>query len=79
MLRCCNHESSNICACKYAGRKQDNANQLQQLREFCSKQGWDVATEYVDHASGKRSDRERFQAMFEAASRREFDTVLFWS
>jgi len=35
--------------------------------------------EYVDHASGKRSDREQFQQMFSAASRREFDTVLFWS
>jgi DNA invertase Pin-like site-specific DNA recombinase len=59
--------------------RQDTENQLQQLREFCLKQEWDVVAEYIDHASGKRSDRERFQAMFEAASRREFDTVLFWS
>jgi DNA invertase Pin-like site-specific DNA recombinase len=34
---------------------------------------------YVDHASGKRGDREAFQQMFAAASRREFDVVLFWS
>jgi DNA invertase Pin-like site-specific DNA recombinase len=58
---------------------QDVENQLRQLRDFCSKQGWPVVREYVDHASGKRSDREQFQAMFSAASRREFDTVLFWS
>jgi DNA invertase Pin-like site-specific DNA recombinase len=58
---------------------QDVENQLRQLREFCSKQGWAVMREFVDHASGKRGDREQFQAMFEAASRREFDTVLFWS
>ena len=58
---------------------QDVQNQLRQLRDFCSKQGWNVASEYVDHASGKRSDREQFQAMFAAASRREFDCVLFWS
>jgi DNA invertase Pin-like site-specific DNA recombinase len=58
---------------------QDVENQLRQLREFCSKQGWAVMREFVDHASGKRGDRELFQAMFEAASRREFDTVLFWS
>lgn len=58
---------------------QDVENQLRQLREFCSKQGWPIVAEYVDHASGKRSDREQFQAMFAAASRREFDTVLFWS
>lgn len=58
---------------------QDTENQLRQLREFCSKQGWTIVQEYVDRASGKRSDREQFQAMFAAASRREFDCVLFWS
>jgi DNA invertase Pin-like site-specific DNA recombinase len=59
--------------------RQDTQNQLQQLREFCDKQGWTVACEYVDHASGKRSDRPKFQQMFDAASRREFDCLLFWS
>ena len=58
---------------------QDVENQLRQLREFCSKQGWAIVREFVDHASGKRGDREQFQAMFAATSRREFDTVLFWS
>jgi len=54
-------------------------NQLRQLRDFCDRQGWTVVREYVDHTSGKRSDREEFQALFGAASRREFDLVLFWS
>jgi DNA invertase Pin-like site-specific DNA recombinase len=58
---------------------QDVENQLRQLREFCGKQGWEIANVYVDHASGKRNDREAFQEMFAAASRREFDIVLFWS
>jgi len=58
---------------------QDVENQLRQLREFCGKQGWPIVREFIDHASGKRGDREQFQAMFAAASRREFDTVLFWS
>lgn len=58
---------------------QDVENQLRQLREFCAKQGWPIVREFIDHASGKRSDREQFQAMFAAASRREFDMVLFWS
>lgn len=58
---------------------QEVANQLRQLRDYCSKQGWAVVNEYVDRASGKRSDREQFQAMFAGASRREFDCVLFWS
>ena len=59
--------------------RQDTQNQLQQLREFCDKQGWAVACEYVDHASGKRSDRPKFQQMLVAASKREFDVLLFWS
>lgn len=58
---------------------QDVENQLSQLREFCSRQGWTIVHEYADHASGKRSDREQFKLLFAAASRREFDIVLFWS
>lgn len=58
---------------------QDVENQLRQLRDFCAKQGWEIASVYVDHASGKRGDREAFQQMFAAASKRHFDVVLFWS
>ncbi|MGA1999027.1 MAG: recombinase family protein [Terriglobales bacterium] len=57
---------------------QDVENQLRQLREFAGRQGWAIVSEYVDHCSGKRSDREAFQKMFAAASRREFDVLLFW-
>lgn len=59
--------------------RQDTQNQFAQLRDFCAKQGWDVVKEYADKASGKHGDRTAFQSMFEAASRREFDTLLFWS
>jgi DNA invertase Pin-like site-specific DNA recombinase len=38
-----------------------------------------MVQEFMDNASGKRGDRVQFQAMFEAASRHEFDAVLFWS
>jgi DNA invertase Pin-like site-specific DNA recombinase len=58
---------------------QNNQNQLDQLRAFASTQGWTVVREYVDVASGKNGDREQFKALFAAASRREFDLVLFWS
>ncbi len=58
---------------------QDCENQLRQLREFAKKQGWQIVREYVDRKSGKNSEREQFQQMFDAASRREFDVVLFWS
>ena len=59
--------------------RQDTENQLRQLREFAKTQGWEIVHEYVDRASGKRSDREQFQKMFVAASKREFDCLLFWS
>src|ERR1017187_6038873 len=59
--------------------RQDTENQLRQLRAFAQTQGWMVIHEYVDWASGKRSDREQFQKMFTAASKREFDCLLFWS
>jgi DNA invertase Pin-like site-specific DNA recombinase len=35
--------------------------------------------EYVDRASGKTADRPQFRKLFEDASRRQFDLVLFWS
>jgi DNA invertase Pin-like site-specific DNA recombinase len=58
---------------------QDPLNQVAQLREYCQKQGWEIAGEYIDLCSGKNGDRPQFKAMFDAAYRREFDVVLFWS
>jgi DNA invertase Pin-like site-specific DNA recombinase len=58
---------------------QDTENQLSQLRAFAAAQGWTIVHEYVDRASGKHSDREQFQKMFQDASQRRFDLVLFWS
>jgi DNA invertase Pin-like site-specific DNA recombinase len=58
---------------------QDTENQLAQLRQFAASQNWTVVHEYVDRASGKRSDREQFQRLFTDASQRKFDVVLFWS
>src|SRR5215471_7400442 len=58
--------------------KQETENQLMQLREFAHKQGWKTL-EYIDRVTGKHSDRERFQQLFQDASRRKFDAVLFWS
>lgn len=60
-------------------KRQDTENQLGQLREFSASQGWTVAHEYVDRATGKHSDREQFQRLFTDASQRKFDVVLFWS
>src|SRR5712692_7027587 len=58
---------------------QDTENQLAQLREFSQKQGWTIDAEYIDQESGAKSDRSEFQRMFQDASRRKFDVLLFWS
>jgi len=59
--------------------KQDTENQLVQLRDFASKQGWQIIGEYTDYESGSKGDRAEFQRMFNDASRRKFDLVLFWA
>jgi DNA invertase Pin-like site-specific DNA recombinase len=59
--------------------RQENGNQLDQLREFADRQGWEIAVEYVDtvSASGKKA-RPEFDRMMLAASQRQFDLLLFW-
>jgi DNA invertase Pin-like site-specific DNA recombinase len=60
--------------------KQDAENQLPQLREFAAKQGWQIVREYVDQGeSGTKSDRAALLQMFEDASRKKFDLLLFWA
>ncbi len=61
--------------------KQDTENQAVQLREFAAKQGWQVTQEFTDVVSGMKSEKDRpqFKRLFEAASTRQFDLVLFWA
>jgi len=58
---------------------QDTENQLFQLREYCQRQNWTIAAEYIDHFTGTKSGRDEFQAMFRDASRRKFELVLVWA
>src|SRR5438552_7007195 len=61
---------------------QDHENQLMELRQFVGhkrSEGWVPVYEYVDKASGKTADRPAFRQLFEDASRKTFDLVLFWS
>jgi DNA invertase Pin-like site-specific DNA recombinase len=59
--------------------EQDNENQLAQLRQYCDRQGYLITSEYVDVCSGGKAERQQFKQMFEAASQRRFDLLLFWS
>ncbi len=58
---------------------QDCENQLRQLEDFVRRMEWQFAKQYIDQVSGKTENRPAFREMFAAASRREFDVVLFWS
>jgi DNA invertase Pin-like site-specific DNA recombinase len=49
------------------------------MRRFSESQHWTITGEYIDHESGARADRQRFRQLFQDASRREFDVVLFWA
>jgi DNA invertase Pin-like site-specific DNA recombinase len=59
--------------------KQSTESQLHDLREFCQRSAWTIEHEYIDRASAKTADRPQFRKMFEDASKRKFDLVLFWS
>jgi DNA invertase Pin-like site-specific DNA recombinase len=58
---------------------QEVENQLRQLREFSSVQGWTVCREFIDRETGSTDDRTEFQSMFKDASQRKFDVLLFWA
>src|ERR1035438_4760942 len=58
---------------------QDTENQLLQLRQFCQQQGWTVVGEYTDEKTGRNSDREAFQRLFQHAYEKRYDLCLFWA
>jgi DNA invertase Pin-like site-specific DNA recombinase len=62
-------------------RDQESDNQLAQLREYCSRAGHELIGTYVDHVSGSKGAEKRpeFARMFEEASRRQFQLVVFWA
>jgi DNA invertase Pin-like site-specific DNA recombinase len=59
--------------------RQTVENQRQQLAKFCGRMGWQIAAEFHDAKSGKSLDRPGLKKMMGAASRREFDVLVFWS
>src|SRR5262249_13976016 len=59
--------------------EQENENQLAQLRQFAASLDWQIVCEYCDQTSGSTSNRTQFKRMFQDASQRRFDILLFWS
>ena len=58
--------------------KQEEENQLLQLREYARKNEWEVYKEYIDVISGKENSRPEFDKLFLDAHKKLFDVVLFW-
>jgi len=53
--------------------------QLRELREYASRRGWTITTEYVDHGvSGSKESRPQLDQLMADAHRRRFDAVLVW-
>ena len=57
---------------------QDPEVQLDDLREYAARRGFEVVAEFVDFASGARNGRPEYQRMFDAARKRRFDVLLVW-
>jgi DNA invertase Pin-like site-specific DNA recombinase len=58
---------------------QDPLNQLLELREFASRQGWTVVREYTDEATAKNGERAEFKQLWADVAKHRFDLLLFWS
>src|SRR5215470_9093740 len=54
-------------------------NQRLELERYAGCQQWQIVRVFEDSATGSNGDRPGFKAMFDAASRHEFDVVLVWA
>ena len=53
--------------------------QLNELREYLNRHGWENAGEYVDVGwSGAKASRPEFDRLMQDAGKRKFDLVLCW-
>jgi DNA invertase Pin-like site-specific DNA recombinase len=61
------------------GHGQDPQLQTREIREYCERQGWQVAGEYVDAGiSGAKDSRPELNRLLADAHRRRFDAVVVW-
>jgi DNA invertase Pin-like site-specific DNA recombinase len=59
--------------------EQSTVMQVEELRAFCVRRGWDVVEEFTDTGiSGSREFRPALNRLLAGAKRRQFDTVLVY-
>ena len=62
-----------------ADKGQDPEMQLRELREYCERRKWTIASEYVDiGVSGSKDSRPQLNKLMAGAKQRQFDAVLVW-
>lgn len=60
-----------------ANNSQDPEVQLRELREYCQRRGWEIASEFVDvGVSGSKDSRPQLNRLMADAKRRRFDAVV---
>ena len=60
-------------------KDQDPETQMMALRDYCRGQGWEVSSEYVDHASARDlAHRTAWRQLLDDASKRRFDLQVVW-
>jgi len=59
-------------------RYQEPMNQVEPLREWATRMGWEVVEEYIDRGSGADPNRKAFRKMLHDAMLLRFQTILVW-
>ena len=61
--------------------RQENDNQIAQLKEYAERSGWEISDIITDICSGGTAAEQRkgLSQVFSLASRKKFDVLLFWS
>jgi DNA invertase Pin-like site-specific DNA recombinase len=59
-------------------REQNVDMQITDLRQYAEARNLKIVREYVDYASGAKSDRENYKKLFDDVRKRKTDVVLVW-
>jgi DNA invertase Pin-like site-specific DNA recombinase len=57
-------------------KEQNPEVQLRELREYCRRAGWEIGEEFVDHMSGTKAQRPKWQEMLRLVRRRKCGAVV---
>jgi len=59
--------------------RQESLNQIAELREYATRQGWEILREYVDEDVRGKDRKPQLEALLLDAHQRRFDVAIFWA